>query len=63
MAGVSGPYAKGGGVPAEAPGGTFSELEPFDARTPQEHVQKFHEKAVAGGALDALKPQGQPATA
>lgn len=63
MAGVSGAYARGGGVPAEAPGGTFSELEPFDARTPQDHVRMFHEKAVAAGALAAVKGQGQVATA
>ena len=62
MAGVSGPYARGGGVPGEAPGGTFSELEPFDARTPQDHVRLFHEKAAAAGALEALKGQGQVAT-
>ena len=60
MAGVSGPYAKGTTVPAEAPGGTSSELEPYGARTPQEHVQFFHDKAVAAGALDTLKAQPTP---
>ena len=63
MAGVSGPYAKGTSVPSEAPGGTSSELEPYGARTPQEHVQVFHDKAVAAGALDALKAQATPTTA
>lgn len=63
MAGVSGPYPKDAKAPLAAPAGTFSELEPFEARTPQDHVRWFHEKAVARGALDELRQQVQPQVA
>jgi hypothetical protein len=59
MAGVSGPYPKDPAAPLASPVGTFSELEPFDARTPHDHVRAFHEKAVARGALDELRKQSQ----
>ena len=57
MAGVSGPYPKDPSAPLSAPGGTFSELEPFESKTPQDHVRAFHEAAVSRGALDALRKQ------
>ncbi len=38
MAGVAGPYWDGGEVPAVAASGTFSELEPFAAKTEEQHV-------------------------
>jgi hypothetical protein len=60
MAGVSGPYARDPKAALAAPAGTFSELEPFDARSAQDHVRAFHEKAVARGALDTLRQQAQP---
>jgi len=60
MAGVSGPYPKDAGAPLATPGGTFSELEPFEAKTPQAHVDAFHEGAVSRGALEALRKQLQP---
>jgi hypothetical protein len=60
MAGVSGPYPKDPKVPLAPPVGTFSELEPFDARPPQDHVRAFHENAVARGALDEIRKQLQP---
>ncbi len=37
MAGVAGPYSDRE-EPTGPPGGVFSELEPIDARTPEEHV-------------------------
>ena len=63
MAGVSGPYPKDPKAPLASPAGTFSELEPFEAKSPQEHVRAFHEHAVASGAIDALRKQLQPQTA
>jgi len=60
MAGVSGPYPKDAGAPLAAPAGTFSELEPFETKTPQAHVDAFHEGAVSRGALEALRKQLQP---
>jgi hypothetical protein len=63
MAGVSGPYPKDPAAPLAAPAGTFSELEPFDVKPPQDHVQAFHERAVASGAIDALRQQPRPQTA
>lgn len=57
MVGVSGPYLKDPDAPLADPSGTFSELEPFDARTPEEHVRAFHERAVGHGALDSLREQ------
>ena len=60
MAGVSGPYPKDPKAPLAAPAGTFSELESFEAKSAQEHVQAFHEKAVARGAIDELRKQLQP---
>jgi hypothetical protein len=63
MAGVSGPYPKDPKALLAAPAGTFSELTPFDAASPKDHVQAFHEKAVARGALEEVRRQlqAQPA--
>ena len=45
MAGVSGPYPAEGPVGRTAPG-TFSRFEPWDKRTPEEHVRVTHELVI-----------------
>lgn len=35
--------ADGGEVPWHAPPGTFTRFEPFDSRTPAEHIAKIEE--------------------
>lgn len=49
MAGVSGPYPDDESLPLGVPFGTFSELEPFDRMTPQEHVEYYHKLALDRG--------------
>jgi hypothetical protein len=44
MAGVSGPYLTSENAPLISPPGTFSELEKYDSKTPQEHVEYFHQR-------------------
>ena len=46
LAGVAGPYATSGIVSARA-AGTFSRFEPYDSRTPEEHVRVTHEATTA----------------
>jgi hypothetical protein len=46
LAGVAGPYRDDGSLEKTAPG-TWSELEPFDSRTPEDHVRSSHER-IAG---------------
>ena len=47
MAGVSGPYLTSENAPLIVPPGTFSELEKYDSKTPQEHVEYFFQKISA----------------
>lgn len=44
MAGVAGPYMTAGD-PSPHAGGTFSQFEPYDSRSPEEHVKIIHELA------------------
>jgi len=46
LAGVAGPYPVSGTVSAGA-AGTFSRFEPYDSRTPEEHVRVTHEATSA----------------
>jgi hypothetical protein len=64
MAGGVGPYLAKPDAPlvprSPAP---WSELEAFDAKTPEEHVQAIHLAGVNRGALDSLKTHPHPAPA
>jgi len=55
MAGVSGPYSKDPSAKLDGPRGTYSELDPFDSKPPEQHVKELHELAVSRGVLDDLK--------
>ena len=46
MAGVAGPYPARSNDIHVFPGGTFSELDAFDSKTPEEHVKFLHGKML-----------------
>jgi hypothetical protein len=43
LAGVAGPYPTEGAVTSPAASGTFSRFEPYDSKTPEEHVAATHQ--------------------
>lgn len=47
MAGVSGPFARKSWPSTEASGGTFSQFEPWEGKTPEEHLALI--SAIVGG--------------
>ena len=53
MAGVAGPHVTGE-KPAPAARGTFSDLAPYDSRTPEAHVDTVHEIMVQQGVYAEL---------
>jgi hypothetical protein len=56
MAGVAGPYRPGEEDPLTMGGtGAFSELEPFAARSRDDHVAQLHRSVAQRGGLDDLK--------
>ncbi len=54
IAGVAGPYVKGDKLDEESPRIAYSEFNPYDGQTPQEHVDYYHEMAQERGLYDAL---------
>ena len=56
MAGACGPFSNEPRIPETAPVATFSELTPFDEKSPEEHVQIVHQSAVNHGAIKDLQP-------
>jgi hypothetical protein len=46
LAGVAGPYLGDGSLEKTAPG-TWSELEAFDSRTPEDHVRMSHDRTAS----------------
>jgi hypothetical protein len=57
MAGVSGPYVKGRPLDQQIPHATFSELEPYGAKSPEEHVNYYHNLAVKRGLYTDIEAQ------
>lgn len=57
MAGVAGPYVKGRPLDEQSTGATYSEFEAYDAMTPEQHVQYYHDMAVSYGVYEALASQ------
>lgn len=55
IAGISGPYLPGSDLPKSRPPGTFSELDQFDTKSPDEHVRAIHEAGVKRGTINDFK--------
>jgi hypothetical protein len=51
LAGVAGPYAVEGPATAGAPG-TFSRFDPYDSKTPEEHVLATHRLVMERGSTE-----------
>ncbi len=56
MAGISGPYPLDESEIVTMPGSTFSDFEPFDARTPEEHVRIYCQRFFVSRSLKPDKP-------
>ena len=57
MAGACGPFPSEPRIPETEPTATFSELTPFDEKSPEAHVHIVHQSAVNHGAIKDLQSQ------
>lgn len=55
MAGVIGPFLEGSNPPLVLPKVMFSELEGFEKRSPEDHVQVAHRSLLRAGGVECLR--------
>ncbi|MAX24897.1 MAG: hypothetical protein CMJ19_10375 [Phycisphaeraceae bacterium] len=57
MAGACGPFLDRPNPPLYAPVALYSNLDPFDEKSPEEHVQQVHQSALEHNVLDKLREE------